>query len=454
MRIVITGQTGTEKGEFTKNIVDHYLKKRGGVANFPDVDNEISCYELEDPNWLINASFRNLITGYDYAQQQQIWADTFESILEDIEHKESKHILLLFHAAYYWQGRFSSPASWDLLLKFRPDCVITLIDDIYDIWQRVENREDLETTLTLFEILNWRNAEILYSQTLANELRIDNTKFGYSPPDEFKHLFGKPLPYFVMSVKHSPEIFDRLMFERERRQIVYASFPITRTRESEGRRRDIDKFRRSLRDTGAIVIDPLTIDELKMSSTIDDENGKEIPNPAWHDLRGFEKFKEYQSKRWQILTPTVSPPSEYNKNPFAKLNEQQINVLVRNIGQHINDRDFRLVSQCDRTVAYRPFYPQYNNADFQSIFGSPTTDSTGGVTNELRHALNDNQEVWVFHPKCDFHPKQLDKFFSDALLWNRVRRFPSAKKFEDLLDEDFSGFEELLSRLESEVRRK
>jgi len=436
MRIIITGQTGTSKKHFAERIVRHYLDKLGLSSSSSEAKDELRIFEVEKR--LVNHSVRSFITGYDLEEKRRIWIDTLHDILDEIEGNKSRHVLLFMHATYYREGHFFSPISWDALLKFRPDCIITLIDDIYDIWHRVRLRTNVDTELSLQEILHWRNTEILYCQALSKELRIDHTKFGYRPPAEFEHLFGKPVPFYVMSVKHSPECFTRLMFERHRRDIVYASFPITRTRLSTARRSDIDTFRRQLRTTGAIVVDPLMVDELRMHWT----------DERWKDLSSLEKFREYQNDRWEIREATVPPPSEYFESPFSRLNSQQVADVVKSINAQIRDRDFLLVGQSNRLVAFRPFYPEDN---FDFITGTPTKNSTHGVTSEIHYALGKHQEVWVFHPKCDYHPDQSDEFFTDSTLWNRVRFFPSKTQAPGLATTDISGFEELLRALRDEV---
>jgi hypothetical protein len=456
MRTLITGQTGTNKKILARTVRDHILRQRGLSSNRPESNKEVEFYEVESPEWL-KTDFLAFITDHNQTDQRQIWRDSLTRILKDVEEKKSKDVVLLLHATCYRDGHFFSPVAWDDLLQFRPDQVVTLIDDVYDLWQRVEDRHNIETHLTLWEILNWRSTEILYSQTLANELRIDNQKFGYSPPKKHKYLFGPSLPFYIMAVKHPVETFSRLLFDRDQRQTVYASFPITRTRESDDRRSDIDSFRMRLRqpddgreDFGPIVVDPLAIDELRLAAKIVNAEGKEIHNPAWYELRELTKFQEYQKQRWPIADPTVPAPERYSKSPFSDLTQPQIDNIVGWISAQIIDRDHRLVGQCERTVAYRPFYPKYDAEKSFKKVGEPTSEPTGGVSTEIRFALDKRQSVFVFHPRTDYHPQQRDKFFVDSALWKRVRAFPSLDSLSDLPEGDFTGFDELLQVLNSQ----
>jgi hypothetical protein len=126
----ITGQTGTDKKTFAEKIVKHYTEKRVIPTDSEEARDHIRVFELEKR--LVNKSVLNFVTGYNQREKRRIWNETFEEILTDIENRPSRHVVLCMHATYYRDGHFFSPASWDLLLKFRPDCVITLIDDIYE----------------------------------------------------------------------------------------------------------------------------------------------------------------------------------------------------------------------------------------------------------------------------------------------------------------------------------
>ncbi len=242
-----------------------------------------------------------------------------------------------------------------------------------------------------------------------------------------------------MAVKHPLETFYRLIFERSIRPLVYASFPITRTRAKEQRRADIDNFRSSLHKSGAIVVDPLAIDELRM----------EEDDPKWLSLKSLDAYQEYQSQRWQIENPTIGAPDKYTASPFAELTDAQIKSTVTALFNHVVDRDFRLVSQCDQTIAYRPFYPEKG----EGKEGPPSASSTGGVTREIDYALGLEKPVWAYHPKHDYHIDQDKNFFDDRARWGRVTRYPQKSQLKLLAEKDFSGFKDLVEDLAKLVKK-
>jgi hypothetical protein len=357
MRVVITGQPGTRKRLLANKLAEHALKSRlanqlattqSDVRRHDKVEvRSIPVFEVEDRRWL-RKDFLNFLSDYNESEQCNAWGRSLKAINETLARDGADDAFLLIHASFYRNGHFFSTVSWDDLLIFKPDCVITLIDDLYDIWQRIDEGPH-DTHLSLDEILTWRSVEISNSRAIALNLRLDATKLGIRRiPKEVQGFFGPSTPHFVMSVKHPLETFYRLVFERPERPVIYASFPITRTRHRPRRREDINHFRSRLNDAGATVIDPLTIDELRLAES----------DPAWLELRAEPKFQEYQESRWKLEEPAIPPPTTY-ASPFSGLSESQVRRVVDGIVQHVVDRDFRLVAQCEKLIAYRPFYPEH-----------------------------------------------------------------------------------------------
>jgi hypothetical protein len=444
MRIVITGQPGTKKAAFAEALRAYRLKQRGveptqsgleGVCN-----KACRWFEVESKNWL-RVDFLNFLTNYNELHQSKHWEDSICNILDEINSNPPDDCFLLIHTTFYRNGHFFTPISWDRLLLFEPDCIVTLIDDVYDMWQRIEDGPH-DTHYSLDEILTWRSVEISNARALALNLKLNPSVVlrsrQQSIPKHLRKCFGQPIPHYVMSIKHSLDTFHRLIFERSRRPLIYASFPITRTRESQERIEDINSFRRALQVAGAIVVDPLTIDELRMHRK----------NKRWLHLIDGAQFMKYQAERWQIDEPTVHPPAVY-KTPFAGLSAEQIAKTVQSIWDQVVDRDFRMVSQCERVIAYRPFYPESGVGKY----GEPPLASSDGVTREIAYAASLNKAVWAFHPKCDWVEKQEESLFSEKEIWSRVRRFPTRTELARLDANDTSGLDKLLEELKKEVKK-
>jgi hypothetical protein len=438
MRIIITGQAGTRKTQLAAQLRNYTLNEMGVRSHHPASAHDFRWYEVEANQWL-GGDFLNFLNSYKESVQNERWANALKAITEDLTAEDPIHCLILIHAAIYRNGRFVSPLSWDELLLLQPDCIVTLIDDIYDIWQRIEQGPH-DTHFSLDEILTWRSVEIMNAKTLALNLRLNKSRLKISGklPNKVAPFFGSSIPHFVMSVKHPLETFHRLFFETSR-PVIYASFPITRTREREARVADIDSFRNDLRGAGATVIDPLTIDELRIP----------IEDPLWWALREDDKYQEYHSRRWKLTAPAIAP-EEVHANPFCKLSETQVLQVRKAIMEQVVDRDFRLVAQSKQVVAYRPYYPE----DGYGKFGRGTKSPTDGVTREMQFAAELERAVWAFHPKCDWQMEQDTGLFGQKALWGNVRRFPRHTDMHKLDNDDFSGFSDLLAEVGTFVVNK
>ena len=445
MRALITGQAGTRKKQLADCIVRHALQQRGITRDPEDPISkaEIRWFEVEDDPWL-RPSFKSWLTTYNESTQLREWRLAFEEIRKEIDNHPTKDCLLLVHASCYHDRRFFSSLCWDDILTFRPECIITLIDDIYDIWQRIEEGSP-EAHFSLEEIIAWRSVETCISRALSQNVLIDPAHFDIKlpkKPKQLTHFFGTQIPHFVMSIKHPVETFYRLLFERDKRPIVYASFPITRTRKKPKRREDINTFRRKLFDEGAIVIDPLSIDELRLAKPVKDQ-AKE----RWIDLTNASAWSAYCSQRWPLGNESI-PGVASQQNPFATLSNEQIISLALSIDAQIISRDFFLVAQSEWIIAYRPFYPEKG----AKITGKPTSSSSGGVTQEVTFSLDLYKKVLVFHPRCDFCEEQRGDLFSDRAVWGRTELHPRRDQLDGLPETDFNGLEDILSKVRQEVR--
>lgn len=254
------------------------------------------------------------------------------------------------HGYFHRHAQFHSFANWDLLRQLRPSVVVTLVDDIFDCWQRIKNAEVKYSTLSFFnlnELLAWRTAEISYAQTLARNLFPE-----------------RPLSHFLFAVKHPAVSLYGLLFKR-RGPVVYASFPISDTR---GKfETEINTFRRSLHDAFT-VLDPLAIDELRFKK----RSGKIVGLlPRWQmDLGGCLVAE----------TPLTADPLPADLDQRGK--------MEKDIADHIESRDYTLVGQSDCVAAYRPYFGG------QGVIA-------GGVEKELFAAIADFKDFYMVHPKSD-----------------------------------------------------
>ena len=174
------------------------------------------------------------------------WQRAGQSVAEQLEDLDPRHCLLSTHLTYYTSGRQFSLIDIPTIRRWRPDCIITLVDDMLDIRAGLARRDaeqHVNFQLRLREILAWRSAEIAMADLLARNL-----------------YERRRIPHYVVGVKHPAEMLYRLIFHRRRFPVVYSSFPITAIRYDADLRAAIDNIRRELHRR-FIVFDPLTLDE-------------------------------------------------------------------------------------------------------------------------------------------------------------------------------------------------
>ena len=260
MRALLAGISGVNKDVVVANLLNR-LRANGDIGG--DIGGATDAYGYSEPQSpldsreLFTASVEDVFAeqGNDLAStlaafrpryQLGAWQRAGVAIAEQMEDLDPRHSLLSTHLTYYTSGRQFSLIDIPTIRRWRPDCIITLVDDMLDIHAALSRRDTEQHTnfqLRLREILAWRSAEIAMADLLARNLYEQRT-----------------IPHYVVGVKHPAEMLYRLIFHRRRFPVVYSSFPITAIRFEASRRDSVDAIRRELHRR-FIVFDPLTLDE-------------------------------------------------------------------------------------------------------------------------------------------------------------------------------------------------
>ena len=236
MRALLAGISGVNKDIVVANLLDR-LCANGDISASPGADAYLDPQIGPDPRELLSASVEDVFArqGDDLAStlaafrpryQLDAWQRAGLAIAEQMEDLDPRHSLLATHLTYYTSGRQFSLIDIPTIRRWRPDCIITLVDDMLDIRAALARRDTEQHTnfrLRLREILAWRSAEIAMADLLARNL-----------------YERRMIPHYVVSVKHPAEMLYRLIFHRRRFPVVYSSFPITAIRHEAGRRASVD----------------------------------------------------------------------------------------------------------------------------------------------------------------------------------------------------------------------
>ena len=301
---------------------------------------------------------------------RQIWRESVMSIAKDVGRDQP--LFLAGNAAYYLtQNRdYFAPIDLDVLKQLDLRRVVTLIDDIYDIWYRLRQGNQLWDQATyqasqqtpfswsvlaitqLLTLLDWRSAEILAAEAVASALHI---------------------PHLVLAVKHPCEVLYGIICEEK--VPIYVSHPITEPRRLE-QTADVhlvDDFKGEIAQISDELIHspthvpilPTAIDELRINRTDD-------------------AYVPLLRQRWPIPNRTLlQDPSPDNVNPLDPRNDynnwnadsknaisELLAVLADGIGKQISSRDRKLVEQCPVLVVW---HPHFNGR------------ISGGVSQEVEH---------------------------------------------------------------------
>ena len=246
MRALLAGTSGVDKGVVIANLIDR-LTAHGDVPDAPAANRrDVLVANVEDAIAEQGDDLASALASFRPTYQLASWRRAGLGIAEQLEAIDPRHSLIAAHLTYYTSGRQFSLIDVPTIRRWRPDCIITLVDDMLDIHAAMQRRDADQHTnfrLRLREILAWRTAEIAMADLLARNLY------------EQRHV-----PHYVVGVKHPAEMLYRLIFARRQYPLVYSSFPITAVRDDADLRATIDDIRSELHRR-FIVFDPLTLDE-------------------------------------------------------------------------------------------------------------------------------------------------------------------------------------------------
>ena len=292
---------------------------------------------------------------------------------EEIAHTttDSHNVLVNSHSVFRWNSQLFSAIDVEEVEAFRPDMVITLIDDIDAIKLRLDflkqhDQLPVDVNYTLKDIIVWREEEMLVSELLASVLQV---------------------PHYVVGMWVEPEVSPEpelavfnLMF-RPWKKRAYVSYPITAARAKPPVWERVVKFRH-LAQSYLTVFDPLSIDEKRLEGALALDRGA---TTVAADVRGRP----------------------------VELATKEIAEVLPDIDGQIVARDYKLIDQAQVIVAYFP----------RDDDGSPVI--AGGVQSELEHAAASTKEILVLW-EADRDPTPFIKLKSD-------HRFGSLEELESFL---------------------
>lgn len=320
MRVIFTAQTGVSSKEF----LDRFLES----SKERSVNTELfhigpMMYELDKtvlPGRILKLHPSRLRTLRQLA---------FERILSE---GTSQNIFIDTHATFWWKGGMFFGFDLDHLKRFNADLYITLIDDADTTFVRWREQAEATNTITLSDVLVWRDCEINTTSLLA----LIHSK-----------------PHYLLATSHPFEVLSGLLSCPNRKR-AYASFPITAIRDQPELVKEVEDFKEKLM-MHLILFDPHKIKEGRLSVILQSALAED-PKAETIEL--------------EIL----------GENHQFDVGE--LKAAIHLIKNQIISRDLRLIDQSDMVVAYFP-------VAFERIVDSP------GAQRELDHAYYTGKDVFV-----------------------------------------------------------
>lgn len=339
---------------------------------------------------------------------RELWEETFSDLAFGKPSRldsalQAGSVFLTLHACWYHMESQAlvSGVNHEVLgqLDTRPDRVITLIDDVFDVLSRLSRDGELfdwrdfgeyETVETangsedvwrpwpvagrLLKILEWREFEVRYSQAMARTLDV---------------------PHYIFAVKHPMGTFAKLL-KSPPGDMTYVSHPISAPRrEGLGQSSlveliaDVCTELRAAEDV--VLFEPTSIDEWRFET--DDLSDTLMPGLKMR----WPAFAGAGDVLWdESAGSTSDQPFLETQEPVAGLD-----ILSEEILDQIHWRDRELVSQSRNLVTIRPFA------------GKPVRLS-GGVEMEVKLHLGfaalygDRPPPVVYHPTEDEQRRKVE----------------------------------------------
>ena len=366
-RILLLGTTGIKKKSIAENVKN--------VLN-SDYGHNIQIIDFEKEYFKKTNDYRNM-SGFltiEKNWQHLIWNDAWKMFSADLEGElKNTPIILILHGAYVNEGYgVRSFIDFNYICKdFQPSLIVTLIDDIYNMWWRTEAHADgdnIKGRPSIEQLLMARRTEITIGDLIA-----------------YQNSLTKPARHIVCSVNHPVgNILKLVLFNAK---VAYLSFPISEPRKlsRNGDNSFIDAincFHNSALNRNSnkvIYISPLAIDELPLCTVANpviqniEQEKNEIEKAFSLDKeRKKEELKKLansekstivfdRSKRWPLSDLWKNSDLLCDNAPKVpttiEIPASQLHNICGIIKTDIGWRDYKLVDQADALSIFCPIPP-------------------------------------------------------------------------------------------------
>lgn len=346
MNVVFTGVTGTKKELVMKALKDARARLvLPEYIDYTDVDRHFG--DPGEPQ-----DIEAVLADGEIFQIRNDWKRAFQAATTALGQGGTlTDQYLAVHATYFFRGRPSIPVDIQAFIDFRPNAFVTLINDCYSTWWRVQRKEaeaQRGSYLRLQDILRWRQFDLWVVQQLVNDLSA---------------FLGAPIPHYLLAVKHPVETLYGLLYQPAT-LTLYGAHPISDIRYQPNSRELLAEvegnYRVRLRQR-FVLIEPATIDEKPLERVYQDQIGLDPPPHAGATVQ------LRREDRLPVFVPMVPDEDDVFLPGWLELPAEEVYQAAilkdkagkTEIDHQINERDFWLVRMTKRTVGYRPYWAGY-----------------------------------------------------------------------------------------------
>lgn len=342
-RIILLGPTGISKSVALEKLNASAEQQLGRPMEIIDFEKEL----------MLETSLFNTWPGFlrgDHSFQKYVWREAWKIFRGRLEGRQSAEIplILSMHASYVRgdEGVRSVLDLHSICNDFQPTLIITLIDDVYNMWWRTEHRaqgEEHKGRPTLEQLIIARRSEVTIGDLITCQQSLEYRS---------RHV--------LFSVNHPVDVLlEIILFDAP---IVYLSFPISAPRDlirdsqdesfylaiNDFHQRVLRKFSSQPRPKKAFV-SPLAIDELPLRTSIEDA----ISSGENDDIEFDPTTVRWPlADLWQgaTLLSDIAPP----RIPIPIEQAKDVSGLIRT---DVGWRDYKLVRQAASLGIFCPKPP-------------------------------------------------------------------------------------------------
>jgi len=323
MIVVVTGMVGVDKKSYLEKVCQ-LAGERGKEVTLCNVGEQMYA-EAPDipPGKILDISMKRL---------SSLRRSVFKDII--VKAKKAPNLIVNTHATFRWRHGLFPAVDFDQMRQLNADMYICLIDGVTALHVRLLNEHSIEHSLK--DLVVWREEEIISTEMLCKGI-------------------SERTPFYCLArgaEQETTETFYKLAFDEVSKK-AYLSFPMTYVGEMENVRKEIDEFRRQMKQFFT-CFDPGDLEE------------------------SYLLHKSRQATQEGLAFVEVTALGQ-----TIRLDLNQVQQVEHDINSQIYARDFMLIDQADMIISFIP------------TLGDGRAAISSGVERELQHAHEAAKEVYV-----------------------------------------------------------